>query len=250
MDRNIEQNTPKLTSAREKSLAIMQPYFLPYIGYWQLMQSVDEFIIYDDVQFSKGGWINRNRLLLGGAAHTFTLPLQKGRLGDKINERHLSENHAAANQSLLAKITQAYADAPFFTQAMPVMRQIMSSDETNLADFLCNSLRLVQAYLGLDTPLMRSSQLDTGRDLRASDRVLALCDARGATTYINAPGGRDLYDKAAFQELGLDLKFLIPEDISYAQFGGEFVPWLSILDVMMFNDPAEIRDMLARYRLD
>lgn len=250
MSCNIEQSTLKPASAGQKSLAIMQPYFLPYLGYWQLMYAVDEFIIYDDVQFSKGGWINRNRLLLGGAAHTFTLPLQKGRLGDNINERHLSENHAAVSQSILVKITQAYSQAPFFAQAMPVIDRIMTADDTNLADFLCTSLEHVQAYLGLDTPLLRSSELDVGRGLRAADRVLALCKDRDAQVYVNAPGGRDLYDKDAFRDHGLDLKFIDPQEVTYQQFGGDFVPWLSILDVMMFNDPAEIRDMLTRYRLD
>ncbi|WP_306113758.1 MULTISPECIES: WbqC family protein [unclassified Roseovarius] len=250
MRRNIEQNSPKSAPSGDKSLAIMQPYFLPYLGYWQLMQSVDEFIVYDDVQFSKGGWINRNRLLLGGAAHTFTLPLRKGRLGDKINERYLSENHEAASQSLLAKVSQAYGDAPFFAKVMPVFERIMTADETNLGDFLFMSLEQVKKYVGLKTPLLRASELDAGQGLRADERVLAICKTRDARLYVNAPGGRDLYDKDAFREQGLDLKFIEPAEITYPQFDGDFVPSLSILDVMMFNDPAEIRDMLTRYRLD
>lgn len=250
MSRKIQHGDANSTPARGKTLAIMQPYFLPYIGYWQLMQAVDEFIIYDDVQFSKGGWINRNRLLLDGAAHTFTLPLRKGRLREKINERELSEAFAGANQSLLAKVTQAYSNAPCFSQVMPVLEQIMAAGDGNLANFLCRSLEHIKTYLGITTPLLRSSALEAGRGLRASDRVLALCKAREAGTYINAPGGRDLYDKAEFATHGIKLHFIQSSAVTYRQFGDEFVPSLSILDIMMFNTPAEVREMLNRYTLD
>ena len=249
MSNNIQQSS-QTEAPGDKSLAIMQPYFLPYIGYWQLMQAVDEFIVYDDVQFSKGGWINRNRLLLGGRAHTFTLPLRKGRLGDKINERYLSDSHAEAGRSILSKIRQAYSAAPFFANAMPVIELIMTADEPNLADFIFASLVQIQRYVGLDTRLLRSSELNEGQGLRADDRVLEICKARHARRYVNAPGGRSLYDKETFRKQGLDLKFIEPQAIAYSQFGGDFVPWLSILDAMMFNDPAAIREMLTCYTLE
>lgn len=228
----------------------MQPYFLPYIGYWQLMQSVDEFIVYDDAQFSKGGWINRNRLLLNGAAHTFTLPLRKGNLGDRINERQLGEAFPEARKSLAATITQAYSKAPYFAVAMPVIEEILAAEQPNLGDFLYASLERVKTYLGIDTPLLRSSAFAAGQGLRASDRVLAICAARGADIYINAPGGRELYDRSEFSARGIALKFIQTGDIAYPQLGDRFVPSLSILDVMMFNDPEEIRRLLGRYTLD
>ena len=227
----------------------MQPYFLPYIGYWQMMQAVDEFVIFDDVQFTRG-WINRNRLLWNGDADTFTVPLLKGSNRANINERFITEAWPEARQALLNKVTHAYAKAPFFSQVLPVVECILDTDETNLADFLCHSLVCVQDFIGITTPLIRSSSLEAGQGLRAAERIMAICAARGAKTYVNAPGGRDLYEKDLFSAHGIDLKFIQPGSISYVQLGAAFVPNLSILDVMMFNTPADIRDMLARFELD
>ncbi len=250
MSRIIQQSDPTSTAHGAKTLAIMQPYFLPYIGYWQMMQAVDEFIIYDDVQFSKGGWINRNRLLLDGAAHTFSLPLRKGNLGDKINERYLCDAWPDARTSLQAKFAHAYSKAPQYARVMPIIEEVMSAPHLNLADFLCVGLERVKTYLGIDTPLLRSSELAAGQGLRASDRVLAMCEARAASTYVNAPGGRELYDREDFKSRGITLHFIQTDNIAYEQFSETFLPSLSILDVMMFNDQGTIKTLLSRYRLD
>lgn len=228
----------------------MQPYFLPYIGYWQMMHAVDEFVIYDDVQFSKGGWINRNRLLLAGAPHIFTLPLAKGNLRDRICERQLPENWPGQRQSLQSKIENAYGRAPFFADAMPVIASVLAQDGLNLADFLVGSLQQVRAYLGIETPLLRSSRMGVEPKPSAAERVLAICRARSARIYVNAPGGRDLYDRGEFASHGIALKFIQPGQITYPQFKGEFVPSLSILDVMMFNSRDQIRAFLDSYTLE
>lgn len=227
----------------------MQPYFLPYIGYWQMMQAVDEFVVYDDVQFTRG-WINRNRLLWNGDAETITLPLRKGSTRVAINERFLTDAWPEARKELLNKIAHAYAKAPFYERVLPVMERILEPQSDNLADFLFASLQEVQGYLGITTRLVRASDLSAGQGLRAAERIVAICKARRASTYINAPGGRALYDKGDFKTHGIDLKFIESGDITYRQFGDGFVPSLSILDVMMFNDPAEITGMLTRYTLD
>lgn len=227
----------------------MQPYILPYIGYFQLMQAVDEFVVYDDVQFTRG-WINRNRMLWNGQAETFTLPLLKGSSRANINARFLTDAWEAARADLLGKFAHAYEKAPRYGDVLPLLDKILSVNHQNLADFLFASLVQLRDHLGIETVLTRSSDLEGMEDLRAAGRILAVAKARGATTYVNAPGGRELYDKDAFRERGVELKFIDPQDITYPQFGGDFVPGLSILDVMMFNDRAEIRDMLTRYRLD
>ena len=244
----LQQSTTIPPRPNGKTVAIMQPYFLPYIGYWQMMQAVDEFVVYDDVQFSRG-WINRNRLLWNGNADTFTLPLLKGSSRVAINERFLTDAWPDARTALLQKITHAYAKAPQFDRVFALIDKMLNTEKSNLADFLFETLRDVQVYLGIETPLVRASQVPLGDDLRAADRILALCKARGAHSYINAPGGRDLYDKEQFSAQGIDLFFIESGEISYEQLGSDFVPHLSILDVMMFNDVAEIRDMLGRYSL-
>ncbi len=227
----------------------MQPYFLPYIGYFQLMQAVDEFVVYDDVQFTRG-WINRNRMLWNGEAETFTLPLLKGSSRANINARFLTDAWEEARAGLSGKFAHAYAKAPRYGDVLPLLDRMLSANHENLADFLFASLVQLRDHMGIETVLTRSSDLEGMRDLRAAERILAVAKARGATTYVNAPGGRELYDKDTFRERGMELKFIDPQQVTYSQFGGDFVPGLSILDVMMFNDRAEIRDMLTRYRLD
>ena len=227
----------------------MQPYFLPYIGYWQMMQAVDEFVVYDDVQFTRG-WINRNRMLWNGGVDTFTLPLLKGSSRANINARFLTDSWDDARKTLLGKFEHAYAKAPQYNEVRPLLEEMFVTAHSNLADFLFATLETLRAYLGIETALTRSSDLADMDGLRAADRILAVAKARGATVYVNAPGGRQLYDKDHFRKEGLELKFLQPEEVTYRQFGDGFEPWLSILDVMMFNDRDDIRKMLARYRLE
>ncbi|WP_299848783.1 WbqC family protein [uncultured Roseovarius sp.] len=227
----------------------MQPYFLPYIGYWQMMQAVDEFVIYDDVQFTRG-WINRNRMLWNGDADMFTLPLRKGSNRANIDERYLTDAWENANRSLTERFSHAYSRAPHFSRVMALVDDIFGSGHTNLADFLCFSLEKTRDYLGIETRLSRSSQIEHQEGLRAAQRIQAIARARGADIYVNAPGGRELYDIDDFKSRGIELKFIQTGDITYPQFENTFVPSLSILDVMMFNDPEEIRDLLGRYTLD
>lgn len=229
----------------------MQPYFLPYIGYWQMMQAVDEFVVYDDVQFIRG-WINRNRMLWNGDADMFTLPLLKGSNRANINERFLTDAWQEARKGLLDRFAHAYSKAPHFGQTMALIEDVLSPGSANLADFLFASLVRLRDALGLETKLLRSSDLSEGQGqgLRGAARIKALAKSRGASVYINAPGGRELYDVAEFKTEGMDLKFLQPGEIKYTQFKNDFVPWLSIVDVMMFNDIAAVRSMLGEYTLD
>ena len=245
----LQQDTDISAPQSDKKVAVMQPYFLPYIGYWQMMAAVDEFVVYDDVQFTRG-WINRNRMLWNDGVDIFTLPLRKGSSRARINERYLTDSWEDARTDLLNKFEHAYSKAPNYASVRRLLENMFKAEQTNLADFLYGSLEQVRAFLGIETVLTRSSQVPRLQDLRGADRILALAKARNATVYINAPGGRDLYDKKDFRTEGIELKFLQPDEIVYSQFGDHFEPWLSILDVMMFNDPVEIRDMLTRYRLE
>ena len=228
----------------------MQPYFLPYIGYWQMMHAVDEFVIYDDVQYSSGGWINRNRLLLGGEAKYFTLPLRKGSMRQAINERQLTENWDRARQNLINQIANAYAKAPQHAPVMQLVEGILQEPGDNLADFLSAALAQTAAYVGITTSLIRSSELGIRHFDTPAERVVAICDALQARRYVNLPGGRALYEKDDFRTKGVELCFIQSRPITYSQFEDAFVPNLSILDVMMFNAPETVRAMLADYELD
>lgn len=226
----------------------MQPYFMPYIGYFQLIAAVDLFIVYDDVKYTKKGWINRNRLLQEGRAATFTLPLKGDSDRLEVRQRELAADFR--RDKLLNQLRNAYRRAPCFAQTFPLIEQIVRHDDVNLFGFLHHSIARTCAHLGTTTPIELSSAIAIDPGLKAQDRVLALCRAVGATTYVNASGGTELYAAPAFRRRGIDLKFIRPGPLEYGQFGDPFVPWLSIIDVMMFNPPAAIQAHIVNaYRL-
>ncbi len=212
----------------------MQPYFFPYIGYFQLIQSVDKFIVYDNIQYTKKGWINRNRFLQNGKDMLFSIPLKKDSDYLDVREREISP--AFNKLKLLNQLKQAYRRAPYFETAFPVIEKIVMHDEANLSDYIHFSIVELCSYLDIDTEIVKSSDVRIDHALQSQDKVLALCKAVGATTYINAIGGQELYAREDFRACGIDLKFIQSKPFEYQQFKNDFVPWLSIIDVMMFND--------------
>jgi len=221
-------------------LAIMQPYYLPYIGYWQLMGAVDRFVVYDNIKYTKKGWINRNRLLLNGDAATFSLPLAQGSDSLNVDQRELAASFE--RRKLLNQFIGVYRKAPQFEAVLPLLESLVLHPAQNLFDYLWHSIQALRDHLGLKTELLRSSSIAIDHDgLKAQDKVIALCEALGASTYVNAIGGTELYDRAAFAARGIELRFHKAQCVEYPQFGAAFVPWLSIVDVLMFNPPAAVQ---------
>ena len=228
-------------------LAIMQPYFFPYIGYFQLISAVDLFIVYDNIKYTKKGWINRNRLLQNGKDVMFSLPLKSDSDYLDIRDRELSENFN--REKLLNQLKGAYQRAPYFAQTFPLVEQIVRYDDLNLFRFLHHSIVKLCEHFGIKTEIRISSDIAIDHDLKSQDKVLALCEAVNANTYINTIGGVELYSKETFHEEGLDLKFIQSKPFEYQQFGDVFVPWLSIIDVMMFNSVQVIKRQLIEIDL-
>lgn len=224
-------------------LAIMQPYFFPYIGYFQLIAAVDRFIVYDNIKYTKKGWINRNRILQNGKDVMFSLPLKSDSDYLDVCERELAADFN--RDKLLNQIKGAYRRAPYFEQTFPLVEQVVRCDDANLFRFLHSSIVKTCEHLGITTAIEISSNIDIDHRLKNQDKVLALCEAVGATTYVNAIGGMELYSKAAFREKGVDLKFIQSKPFEYAQFGDAFLPWLSIIDVMMFNPLETIQTCIS-----
>ncbi len=220
-------------------VAIMQPYFLPYIGYFQLMAAVDVFVIYDNIKYTKKGWINRNRYLLNGADAVFSLPLAAASDSAMIVERQLAQDFRP--EKLRDQLCQAYRKAPQFAQVAPLLEQILLYPDRRLFPFLHHSLQVLARHLGLTTRLVVSSTLPAQHGLKGEARVLDLVRVLGADTYRNPIGGTGLYDKAVFAGHGVTLEFLQARPLDYAQFGAPFVPWLSLLDVLMFNPQAVVQ---------
>jgi hypothetical protein len=220
-------------------LAIMQPYFLPYIGYFQLIASVDQFIVYDNIKYTKKGWINRNRFLQNGKDVMYSLPLKKGSDSLYVVERELAADFDPTK--LLNQLKGAYCRAPQFELTYPVLERIVQHQEANLFRYIHHSIVQLCKHLGIDTEIKISSEIAIDHDLKSQDKVLALCKAAGADTYINTIGGVELYAKADFRTQGIGLQFIKARPFEYAQFGAPFVPWLTIVDVLMFNPMNAVR---------
>ncbi len=224
-------------------LAIMQPYFFPYIGYFQLIAAVDTFVVYDNIKYTKRGWINRNRMLQNGKDVMFSLPLKKDSDFLDVCERELASDFN--RDKLLNQIKGAYRKAPYFDQTFSLIEGIVRHDDSNLFRFLHNSIVKTCEHLSITSTIKISSQIPIDHSLKNQDKVLALCEAVGADTYVNAIGGVELYSKEIFRERGIDLKFIKSKPFEYAQFDNEFVPWLSIIDLMMFNSLDSIRKCIS-----
>ncbi len=229
-------------------LAIMQPYFLPYIGYFQLLSAVDTFIVYDNIKYTKKGWINRNRMLLNGTDVMFSLPLKSGSDSLHVVERELTADFN--RDKLLNQFKGAYSRAPFFAHTFPLLEKCVHNTEHNLFRFIHHSIVSVCEHLGIQTEIRVSSEISIDHELKNQEKVLALCEAVGADTYINSIGGIELYSKDTFHSRGIELKFIKSNPIEYEQYSAPFVPWLSIVDVLMFNSTDAVGEYISnRYGL-
>lgn len=229
-------------------LGIMQPYFFPYIGYWQMIDAVDQYVIYDDVNYIKGGWINRNRVLINGESKYLNLQLDQASPNKKINEINISTNKVA-HRKLLNTVQMSYSKAPYYNTCFSLVEKIMDYDNINLGQFLANLIYSVCEYLDINTSIILSSDITKKNELKGEDKVLEICKVLNADTYYNAIGGQELYSKERFKAHGITLSFLKTNNIEYTQFKNEFISNLSIIDVMMFNSKETIKQMLKEYEL-
>lgn len=231
------------------TLGIMQPYLFPYLGYFQLINAVDEFVIHDDVQFIKGGWINRNRILVNGDPKYITLSVRSDSSDRSINEREFAEDFAKQKTGILRQIEGAYRKAPQFTRTMELLHRCFQCADSNVSGFVTHTIRLCCEHFKIGTPIRMASTLDKDNQLRAQERVLAINKVLGADHYVNPSGGVELYDRQEFERQGIRLSFIQMQTIEYPQFGGVFQPALSLIDVMMFNPPESFGQLLSQYEL-
>ena len=229
------------------NIAVMQPYFLPYLGYFQLISAVDKFVVLDDVNFINRGWINRNRLLLGGKEHLFTLPLSAASQNKRICDIALATTDTS-NRKLIKTIESAYGKAPQFERVMPSLREIILYDTAKLDEFLFNGLATICRLLKIDTEIEKTARIYDNSHLSGAERILDICRKEAATEYLNLEGGKDLYNRAHFRDKGVELRFLAPNKTRYQQYEDEFVENLSIMDVIMFNAADSIMAMLQDVR--
>ena len=227
-------------------LSSNQPYFLPYLAYWQLIHVADRFLIGDDFAFMKGGWIPRNRILLRSEPYFIRMELSHKSCNKLICDTYLAPVRI---EDKLKTLEMAYHKAPYFAPGYALAAQIILHPERNLSLFLEHSIREVCAYLGITTPIGHTSDLEGNRQFKREERIYDFCHRMGADTYVNPIGGRALYHKEAFARQGIRLLFLQSGLPPYQQFGGPFVEKLSILDAIMFNSREQLHEMLDQYTL-
>jgi hypothetical protein len=221
-------------------IAIMQPYFFPYVGYFQLIAAVDVFVVYDNIKYVKSGWINRNRILCNGAAVPFSLPLKGASDQLDVREREIAVDYRP--DKLLNQVRGAYGAAPHFGEAFSLIERILRFPSHNLFEFLNHAIRAVCERLGIDTEIKISSSVPIDHGLKKQEKVIALCRALRTDTYVNAIGGEELYSREDFRNAGFELKFVRSGPFEYRQLGAAFVPLLSIIDALMFNPLARVRE--------
>lgn len=226
-------------------VAVMQPYLFPYLGYYQLANCADVFVLYDDVSFIKQGYINRNSILMNGESVRITIPVP----GASSNKRIMGLAFAPDVSKVLKTVKQAYTKAPFFDDIFPMFERVLTHTDRDITAICQRGITEVFEYLGIGKKIVRSSDLEYDRDLPAADRLVAICEQFDASDYINSIGGQKLYSKDYFSEQGKRLSFLQMHDVSYLQGKNEFVPYLSMIDVLMWCDKQQARDLLQQYTL-
>ncbi len=232
-------------------VAIMQPYLFPYIGYFQLINAVDTFVFYDDVNFIKSGWIHRNRVLIKGEPKYFSVPLSNQSSFIEISKTEINEKlYETRNSQFLKSLQINYSKAPFFQETFNLVESVLKTTKKTIADLAIDSTKEICNYLSITSKFKKSSMhFSETPHLKGGERLIEMCKMLESKSYINPIGGLELYDKKIFKEQGLDLLFLKSNPIVYKQFSNEFIPNLSIIDVLMFNSKEQVREMLNQYEL-
>jgi len=229
-------------------LAIMQPYFFPYIGYWQLIHAVDRFVIYDDVNYIKSGWVNRNRILINGVSAYITVPLHQASPNKKICDTSL-QSSSIWRDKLVKMLEITYAKAPYYVEVYPLLEKLIRNEAINLADYLAHQLQALSIFMGISTAFVVTSRCYENDYLSGQGRLIDICTREGATTYINPQGGQSLYNFDSFRNAEIDLQFILMRQIPYRQRAAGFIPHLSIIDTLMEVGPVGIRQHLDSFDL-
>lgn len=232
-------------------MSIMQPYFFPYIGYIGLIKNTDIFILLDEVQYIYHGWISRNRVLKpNGGWQYIVVPLASHSRNTVIKNVEISTT-VDWNKKIIAQL-QHYKKAPFYQDVIALCRDVFNAEFKTIADLNMAGLKAVLEYLNIEKQIYLFSEMNlTIEKPNAPDEwALSICRAFGGVTeYWNPIGGKFLFNRKKYEQNGVALRFYEPEIIPYRQKGSNFEPSLSILDVMMFNSPETIIEMMGSFTL-
>jgi ribosomal protein S18 acetylase RimI-like enzyme len=248
--REVAREGTTVTMRRDSRLAIMQPYAFPYLGYFHLISLSDLFVFYDDVNYIKRGWINRNRILANGAASRFAIPVADSSQNRRINQIRTAYDSRWIDR-FYKTLVGAYRRAPYFDASIDPIISVFRAHHDSISELAIASIVAIYDHIGASLRFSRSSIASPDSvGLQKADRLIAICKRLGYRHYVNASNGRALYDRESFMREGIDLSFVKSSAVQYPQFGGAFIPDLSIIDVMMFNSPAQIRELIMQRTVD
>ncbi len=247
---NIIRNSAVQMHDEGNCLSIMQPYIFPYIGYFQLIEASSEIVFYDDVNFIKQGWINRNRILMNRKEFLFTIPLEKASQNKNINQIQ-AKLDPTSKRKLLMQMKSAYSKAPLYKDVMNLIEKVFERGEyENIGDMGIQSIMSVYEYLGKSVKCSKSSISSySSKGMEKADRLIAITKQFKYDKYVNTIGGQGIYQKEYFKNQGIELQFLKSGNVEYNQEGIDFVPNLSIIDVLMYNDKPTVLQFLKNYKL-
>jgi len=231
-------------------LAVMQPYIFPYLGYFHLIEATDKIIFYDDVNYIRRGWINRNRILMNGKDKLFTIPVKEASQNNLIRDTMIFPDEKKKH-SLLETIRSAYSKAPFFKETFELVNNVFNGKYDSIAGLAVRSVVDVYAYLGKEINWDYSSVCCAeSKGLEKADRLIEISKNLGYESYVNTPGGKELYSRDYFRENGINLYFIKSELLPYKQLDNNFIPGLSVIDVLMFNSKEDILKHFSSWKLE
>jgi hypothetical protein len=208
----------------------------------------DEFVFLDDASFINRGWINRNNIVVNGQKHLFTVPLQHASQNQLIKDLHHAIDERWAGK-FYKTLESSYKKAPYYNGAMEIIHLVVDGSRTRILNLTIMSIIGVFDYLDMKPVMYLSSAFGHTKDLRNWDRMATICQLLDADTCVNPIGGLQLYTKEQFAGKNVQLCFLKSKQIEYTQFTSEFIPGLSMIDILMFNSPTEIKQHLLQYEL-
>lgn len=230
-------------------VAIMQPYLFPYIGYFQLLNLVDTFVILDNVNFIKKGWINKNQILTKNGPTSINLPVKKMSQNRKIMQHYFHERDSNF-MKLMSICTDSYAKSPYLNNLSEIFNKHININELQVANYLTSSLQILTKQLNINTKIIKASELDINKAHTGEDRVIAICKYLKADQYFNLSGGIELYNPQPFNQVGIELKFLSSNFTPYYQYKyNTFTPYMSIIDVIANCSQDEIKNQLQDFHL-
>lgn len=234
-------------------LGVMQPYFMPYIGYFSLIKHTDQWVIFDTAQYIKKGWINRNRIMSKSAKgfSYINVPVAKQPLETPIKDT-LIALIPGWKKKIMGQLAYYKGKAPFYNETIRLVENIFEKECRTISEINTISLITICKHLNISFKYQLFSKDTMGiKSVNTPDEwALEICKKTGATEYINPPGGRSFFDKNKYLTAGINLRFIIPNLVPYKSIDGAYIPGLSILDVLMFNDLGKVHEMLDSFEIE